>query len=211
VSNLEATPSYNFKNSAISLYSSYLHTRLDDDKYMDLVTLKPQFTHRFTKKGIGQFSLGYSKRMMLIDLSADEDRDSDIYSVSAGYNLSSEKNNGNINIIYEYAFDDTQGNNWAKNQHRIATGVLLPLKKDLNLLLSGEVAQHSYINEHTIYSKKRTDKIYIGLASLRWNIFDDVVDSAVISLSYNYNRYDSNIDIYDYNRNIVKLGLEYNF
>ncbi len=207
VSNLEVTPSYNFDNSALSLYSSFIHSRLNGNGYMDLATIKPQWSQRFSEKGIGQLSLGYSKREMLINLSTDEDRDSDIYSVSVGYNHISEDNLGNANIFYEYAVDDTKGKNWVKNQHRIATGLLIPLENKLKLLISGEAALHSYENEHSIYSKKRTDRVYIGLASLRW----DVYESSVINLSYNYSRYDSNIDIYDYYRNIVKLGLEYNF
>lgn len=54
---------------------------------------------------------------------------------------------------------------------------------------------------------ERSDRIYYGSTGIRW----EILKGLKLNLQYAHSRADSNIDVYEYRRNVVQLGVEYAF
>ena len=140
----------------------------------------------------------------------DEDRDGDVFNASAGYIRLFKEGRGAFNIIYEYSNDDTDGKNWANTGNRFIVSCLIPdLIKRTNLVLSGDIflQEYKYKNTHPEFDKKRKDETYTVSAT----VIAEIVKALYLNLQYSYIRADSNISVYDYDRNIYTMGFEYRF
>jgi hypothetical protein len=73
--------------------------------------------------------------------------------------------------------------------------------------LGGEVYLQNYRNVHTFYGVKREDKTYTAMAGFTWDFHKYVT----LNAQYNYIRADSNIDLYDYDRHLCTVGVEFKF
>lgn len=209
-------PGYNFKGGAVTLPLNYNHVWLNELQYMHTSTIKPTLTVMLFPDLIGQFSLGYGKREMLqAGSDPDEDRDANIYDASAGYIYPFWDGKAMFNFKFEISKEGTDGKNWASTGNRMNLGLLLPVKDNVKLLLSGDVLAQKYKNYHTIFNSpgfpsdptRRFDRIYSGSAGLLWEISGNLR----VNLQYSYTRADSNFAIYDYSRNAYSTSLEYSF
>jgi hypothetical protein len=112
-----------------------------------------------------------------------------------------------FNLKYEFSKEDTKGKNWINNGNRINTGLLIPMSDRVKLIMSGDLFMQDYKNTHTIFGKKRQDVIYTGSGTLMF----EILRGLNVLLQYTHATADSNIAIYDYNRNIYTAGFEYRF
>ncbi|MBI5748219.1 MAG: DUF2860 family protein [Nitrospinae bacterium] len=120
------------------------------------------------------------------------------------------ENKGFINGRYEYNREDVKGKNWKYSGNRFGLSLLSPLTlitQNLTLNLGGEAYSQNFDNTHTVFLKKRGDTTYTFNTMLTYNIYDDVD----IQLQYVDIRGVSNISVYDYNKNMVTIGLEGRF
>ena len=62
-------------------------------------------------------------------------------------------------------------------------------------------------NRHTVFEVKRKDDIYQGSIGVTWESFKNMD----LVLQCNTTRADSNIAIYDYERDVYSAGIEYRF
>lgn len=206
---VSVAPSYAFNKGALSFPLSYSHIWLDQQEYLSLLSFRPMLQFALKPGHIIQATAGVSRQDMKKDsIDPDESRDADIYTASAGYIHPFNDNRNLFNLIYEFTKQDTEGRNWENNGHRISAGLLLPFfRNDLNLILSGDALLQDYDNIHTIFDKKRKDRIYTGSANLRWEMNKKIS----MNLQYSHTTADSNIRNYDYKRNIVTAGMELRF
>jgi len=206
---LTVVPGLNIGNSAISLPLSYAHVWLSGNNYMGFFTANPTIQIAVDANNIIQFSGGYDGREMIEDpIDGDENRDGNIFILSAGYSRLFKGGKGIFSLVYEYTNDDTDGKNWANVGNRASMSILVPeLIRRTDLILSGDVFVQDYKNTHTIFGVKRKDKSYTASATFLITL----VKGLYLNLQYTYNRDDSNIAIYDYNRNIYTTGFEYRF
>jgi tetratricopeptide (TPR) repeat protein len=206
---VSVVPGYTFKNSVLSFPLSFAYLWVSGDPYMSLLTMKPTLQVAITPNQIGQFTVGYDKRELIEGaLDRDEDRDGDVFNASAGYIRLFREGKGTFNIIYEYSHDDTDGKNWANTGNRfIVSGLIPDLVKKTNLILSGDIFLQEYDNTHTVFEKKRKDETYTVSAT----VIAEIVKALYLNLQYSYIRADSNISVYDYDRNIYTMGFEYRF
>ncbi len=206
---ISVNPGINIKNGSIFLPVSYSHIWVHEREYMSLISVKPGVQFAFLPQHIARFSIGYDKRELLkAPIDSDEDRDANIFNASTGYIHPFSGGKGLFNLIYEFSYDNSDGKNWDNIGNRITAGLLLPsliLKTDF--ILSGEVFLQNYKNNHTVFDKKRKDKNY----TLSINLVRELVRGLFLNLQYSYTRADSNIAIYDYDRNIYTAGVEYRF
>lgn len=206
---LSLVPSYSFNNGTLSFPLTYSHLWLRQQQYLGLLTFKPALQLMVAPGHIIQASAGYSKQEMIQpSLDPDEDRDSAIYTASAGYIHPFNQGRNLFNLIYEFSKQDTDGRNWENIGHRVSTGLILPFfRNDLNLILSGDAFFQDFDNVSTVFNLKRHDRVYTGSANLRWEI------NKMVSMNFQYSHTmaDSNITVYDYKRNMVTVGMELQF
>jgi len=219
LSTITLTPGLNIKNGFITLPLSYSHMWLNEREYMSLFSLNPAVSIQFIPGHILQLSAGYGKREMLKYIKGadpDEDRDSNQYSISAGY-FYPFKEKGVFYSKYEYLIDDTQGRNWNSYSHRVSAGVVYPVTEKLSFQLAGDYTWQNYKNINTYSGRgvrgfpetptKRKDRIY----SLITGIIFEASKTVKINGSYYHFREDSNFPIYDYKRNIYTVELNFSF
>lgn len=89
-------------------------------------------------------------------------------------------------------------------QLKTKVGISLKLFWGLDLSLTGRYYEQDYDNRDSFYGVKREDKKYKGSASLSRRIFYDWLS---IVGDFSYTKNDSNIDDYEYERNVATLSL----
>lgn len=206
---LSVNPGINIKNGSIFSPVSYSHIWVHERQYMSLISVKPGIQFAFLPQHIARFSIGYDKRELLeASIDKDEDRDANIFNSTIGYIHPFSAGKGLFNLLYEFSYDNSDGKNWDNIGNRFTAGLLLPeliLKTDF--ILSGEFFLQNYKNNHTVFNKKRRDKNY----TFSLNLVRELVRGLFLNLQYSYTRADSNIAIYDYDRNIYTAGVEFRF
>ena len=205
---ITVSPGYMFRNGAVTLPVLFSYIWLHEREYESVFSAKPTLSVMLRPGHIGQLSAGYARREMLQpELDPDENRDGDIYSAAAGYIHPFSGDKGVISLRYEFSRDITEGKNWDNTGNRIDLGLLLPLAEEIRLALAGEAYLQDYKDTHSVFGVKRRDRTYFGSAGIIW----DVIKSVSLNIQYSHTRADSNIAIYEYDRNIYTGGIEYRF
>jgi tetratricopeptide (TPR) repeat protein len=214
INSLTLVPGYAFGNSALSLPVNYSHVLLKEEKYQQLFSARPTWSWQVAPQHILQGALSYSRRDMLNDpFVAEEERDSNIFSASAGHIFSYGKLGGMAALRYDFSFDDAQGSNWKNRGHRFALNGVVPLAETLKLNLSGEVSRQDYLNINSILlgsnsaAVKRDDTIWFGTVGLSWNVWRNIT----LNAQYAHTTAKSNIPVYGYSRNTFSTGVEFGF
>jgi len=206
---LSVTPGVNIKNGSLSFPVSYAYILVHERGYMGLFTARPTVQIAIQPEHIAQFSIGYDKRDLFDSpIDDDENRDGGIFNLSAGYIHPYKEGKGIFSLLYEYSNDDTEGKNWANVGNRFSLSLLIPeLTRRINLILSGDIFLQDYKNTNTVFDKDREDKTYTASAT----VLLQILQGLNLNLQYTYVRADSNIAVYDYDRNIYTAGFEYRF
>jgi tetratricopeptide (TPR) repeat protein len=211
INSLTLIPGYSLGSSALTLPVNYSHVLLKEEKYQQLVSVRPTWSWLAAPQHILQGALGYSKREMLFDpLTRDEDRDASVYSASAGYIYSYGSQGGMASLRYELSYDDTDGANWANRGHRISLNGSIPLAATVKLNLSGEVALLDYLYRNSVIpgsNVRRNDTTWFATAGVTWNLTPNIA----LSAQYAHTTAQSNIPVYDYSRNTFSTGVEFSF
>lgn len=221
-------PSFKIDNNAsASLAVGGSMNWVDDMDYLNSVSINPTYTRLISKDHTLQVYLSYDKREFLHDQDAGvEDRDADVYGLNVNWyyffdqeenvlvpfleqfeQSSFAQNRGYINLLYKVSQNEAEGRNWENLGNKAVATLLVPLLEKFKLRLSGQVEYEDYKNIHTVYSKERKDIKY-GFSSLLFYRFHEKAD---IQLLYVFRRDDSNIAIYDYDRNVVSIGIEFRY
>ena len=221
-------PNYNLKRGSITLLTGWNYTLVDNNKYLETLTLSPLYTFIINKTQFIQTSLRYqNKHYLKAPANSNEDRDGINYNggVSWFYLLSGNK--GFLNLKYEYDREDTVGTNWKYTGNKFGVSLLYPLSVplflkeaglpllrsiatgsgELNLNIGGEVYMQGFDNTHTSFKKKRDDKTYNINTMITYRVYEDMD----IKMQYVYIQADSNISVYTYNKNMATIGMEYRF
>lgn len=208
VQNIALMPGYMFRQGTASLPLAFAYVWLHEKEYMRLISARPTLNISLTPSQTVQIALGYAGRKMLqAPLDMEEDRDADIYSGSLGYIRSIAEDKGLLNLRYEYSRDVTKGKNWNNTGNKLNAGLLVPLADKVKFALAFEAFYQDYKHTHTFFYLKRKDRTYTGTGTLLWNMNN----SLSLNLQYSHTTADSNIIIYDYDRNIYTVGIEYSF
>jgi len=204
-------PNYNRTGGSISLFTSYNLTRVDNLDYLKTLTLSPTYTFFISKTQFATLSAKYQdKKYVKAPTSADEDREGSDTNIGISWFYLIFENEGFINGRYEYNREDVKGKNWKYSGNRFGLSLLSPLPlitQNLTLNLGGEAYSQDFDNTHTIFLKKREDKTYTFNTMISYKVHDDIA----LQLQYIYIRDVSNISVYDYNKNMVTIGVEGRF
>lgn len=204
-------PNYNLRGGSISLLTSYNLTRVDNLDYLKTLTLSPTYTFFISKTQFATGSLKYQdKKYVKAPATADEDREGGDTNIGISWFYLLFENKGFANLRYEYNRETPKGKNWQYSGNRIGLSVLYPLPlddKSLTLNLGGEAYSQNFDNTHTVFLKKREDTTYNLNTMLTYKIYNDID----VQLQYVYIKGVSNIAVYDYNKNMVTIGVEGRF
>lgn len=201
-------PALYFTNATFGVPVGYNRTIVGDKDYLSTISVNPLINFRLGTSQMGQLSGKYqNKNFLRSPIIADENRDSNEYGAGAAWYLFFAKNEGFFSLRYDFNFDDTKGNNWEYLGHKGSATLLVPIFEKLKASVIGEAFLQDFENTHTIYNIKREDKVYTVSTMLAYNFYK----SAELQLSYTYIKDNSNITVYDYDRNIYSAGLEVKF
>ncbi len=208
VPTISLTPGYTFPKGVITLPFSYSYVWLGGDPYQSVALTKPTMSFMFFPDHAGLFSAGYARREMYKTPSdPNENREGNVFLLSAGYLHPFSQRTGILSVIYEFSRDVTKGRNWDNRGSRINASLLLPLIRRVKLTLSGEAFWQDYIHTHTSFGIERKDRTYTGSTGFILELFKGLD----LNLQYSHTNAHSNIPIYDYRRNVYTAGIEYKF
>ena len=206
-------PGYNFGSWSLNLLSGYDHTLLKEDgtfkRYLGHLRLGPLLRVQPNSVHLLELFVGYDENEFFREpLREEEDRDSDGLATFVNW-VWAFKRDALFNARYEYIDANTDGIWWENDTYRFAAGLTLPIIDRIKLQLSGQAIFQEYRNNHLLLNneKPRDDDIYQGTAGLTWEFFDGFT----LVGQYSHTRADSNIAIYDYDRDLVTVGVEYRY
>jgi tetratricopeptide (TPR) repeat protein len=225
---ISAVPGYNFSRFSLSIPVGLGYTSLQgqksndftgdinwfsDTRYMRYANVNPTLRIMLSQSMLGEAYFGYmDKRYYHSELhpapiDPAEDRDGKVMSASLAWMYFFKEGKGVISLRYTYADDKTDGDNWANRENRFGVSFLCPIKGALKAQVTGDAAFVDYKYTHTVFDAKRRDEIYTGTLGLIYELFKNTD----IIAQYTYIRDKSNIEIYDYKREVFMLGFEYRY
>ena len=110
-----------------------------------------------------------------------------------------------IKAGYFYDKEITRGDNWDYSGNKFITGFQYTLPKDIRLNLDYEYKQYRYKNTNIFFDEKRRD-LERAVSAV---ISKDIGKGWSVSLEYLRRRNSSNIDLYDYRKNLYSMGLSW--
>jgi len=207
---ISVTPGYDFGGFSLNLAATYTYVLLrnpDYDGYLGYLNVGPLLRKPLGEDKILDFFFGYlNKNYFDAPLLDAENRDSNGLNPSLSFYWFF-RNGAFLNFRYEFVKEDTEGANWDYIGNRLSLSVSYPILEKVTLQLYGEYFDQDFRNTHTIFGVKRKDRVYTGSIGLIWEFYRNTN----LLLQYNYIRDDSNIPLYEYDRSLYTLGLEYRF
>lgn len=180
---------------------------LGDIRYMNSLGFKAQLGHDFNSFFTTSAGLKYEKKKF----DAVSQRDSNNISLFFDMNFRFKKNWFNL----EFTAENENASNNEFSYQKYIPGV--SIKRKLPFELTGSIYykyQFSrYDDPATLFNKDRKDQQHITGAGLEKKIWHSLRlnQSVIVNLNYQHTRSYSNIDLYEYNMNLLQLSLIYNF
>jgi tetratricopeptide (TPR) repeat protein len=200
------TPSYNFDRSTANLGLSYTNTLVHGREYLQSAAVSPGYNFMIGASNVGVLSMRFQKREFAqAPFSEFEDRDSTEFALGAGLFSFFSGDEGFVSLKYEVNREDADGGNWTYTGHKGSLSLLYPLGERLKLQGYAEAFSQDFKNTNTFFSTKRKDMIYSQSVLFSYEFYK----KAEFVVQYTHVRDDSNIAIYDYNRNIISAGVEF--
>ena len=183
----------------------YQHTLLDNVRYLErhsgilnldfteAPNLLTRLTYRGQKKDFHNQSL----------LTTADDRDAFNHRAGLTQYLFFWEKTRYIHGGYFFDQDDAEGSNWDYEGHLVSAGFFTPLIYGVRLRLKSEYYWQNFDNTHTTFLRKRRDTEWTQHVSLD----RDFGKYLNLSAYYVHQNHDSNLDVFEYGRNIVFLSI----
>ena len=173
---------------------------LNGQTYMRRHGFKPEMVFEINEKLSFRMTYSYS----IIDHVQDNDRDGDLidYSIDTYYVIPDKKIVLFGGWDYEVNLLSHPDQDFGQSEVRLGLSVSLPW--ELNLNLSGKYNQRRYKNIDSLFSEKRRDHKYSATVSVSRQL---IYPWLSLIGEYGFSRNDSNIFIYEYDKQVVTLSL----
>ncbi len=149
-----------------------------------------------------------------VDVPPQEVRDGTNYMVGGTHFFRFEQDRHYIKLGYQYDVDDTDGANWDYYGNRFLVGGQYTLPwGDIRLRYDLDVHLRNYRNKNSLFpvtapnTTRRRDQEILNLVS----IAKDLSESFTVSLDFLFDDNISNLDVYNYTRNVFSLSLTWRF
>lgn len=205
---LSVIPGYAMMDSMLNLLLSYNYTSVDNSDYLYTGEISPGYTFTLVPGQMAQLAFRYQyKEFIKPPYAKTEDRDSQEYAASMGWFWFFAGNKGFVNLKYELNKEDTDGINWSYTGNKGDLNIIVPLTTAVKFNVYGEAYYQEFDHTNTYFLKPRQDITYTGSAMLSYKFFKNLEAQA----QYTYTSADSNIAIYDYDKNVTSVGIEIRF
>jgi len=205
------TPSYRFAKGTLWLPCRFNYTDLDSNKYWTSFTLNPTYLHMVTP------TIGLEAAVKLVrnyywwlQPFPQEDRSSRNIGGSLGMYYFIKNQQGFVQTRFSYEYYGAAGSNWRASIYGLLLNVLYPITESLRINPSLELISQPFDHQWfdgVNYLAKRHDKIMVAGLQILYKFYKNFD----LNLHYYYIRDDSNIPLYDYDRSITGLLVEYRF
>jgi predicted negative regulator of RcsB-dependent stress response/predicted porin len=228
-----ASPGYNFGRFAVNLNASYTNVLLRTDpnppptgdtspgykRYLDYTSIGPAIRAMVNQNNIVEFFAGYDKKNFHNQSPTGPDgvRDSVGPRVYVSW-IWLFRENSFLNLRYDYSRENTDGRNWKNKGDRLTANVSFPvLPKEaakrvgpVTMQLTGSLFLQNYANEvkfSNVITETRKDKVYTGSVGLTWKFWKH----ASLIAQYTRTESNSNVSLYEYNRDQYQAGFEFRY
>ena len=206
-------PAYTWSNSRFWMPFAFNYSDVGYTKYSTSYTLAPTYLYMFSPSVGLEMGLRLARRYYWFPLGFPQDDRSGRWltgTMAAYYFIKNQQ--GYLQARFTYERDWTGGRNWDSYAYRFSLAVLYPVTKSLKFKGTADLIVQPYDNfwfngNPFVTNPKRDDLIFIGGVEVTQKIYKGLEFNA----HYYYVRDDSNINIYDYSRNIVGVTLGYRY
>ena len=197
------------------LQIAYDFITLGGDTFVHFPTFQPFFTLVENAGNLTTFQFRTQLKEFDEDgVPDDEVRDATNYMVGLTHFFRFAEDRHYIKVGYQYDFDDAEGDNWVYSGFRFLVGGQYTLPwGDIRLRYNLDFHLRDYENKHSLLpvtapnTTRRDDKELLHLVSIAKDLSEDFT----VSLDFLFDDNISNLDVFDYDRNVVSLSLTWRF
>ena len=169
-------------------------------------TIRPTFILMENKRNLSVFQYAFQiKEFREKPLFPEDNRDAINHEAGVIHFLRFNDAKHHIKAGYFYDREITEGDNWDYSGNKLVTGFQYTFPKDIRLTADYEYKMIRYKNNNIYFDKKREDTE----RSLNTVVSKDIGKGWSVSLEYLRRRNSSNIDLYDYRKNLYSVGLSW--
>ncbi|ETW95084.1 MAG: hypothetical protein ETSY1_32145 [Candidatus Entotheonella factor] len=198
---------------------NYNVTLLDFDYFSDGLTLQPSLVFRQTDALFAELLTSLNLTRYDDNIAASEDpdvrgRDGYVIRVGLRQTMQFNQNKSSVSLGYQYEGSRNDGTDWEYDSHNLTLGLYTPLWWEIILYLDGAYHYRDYLHVNSYDQdtlgvltaadqRERLDNRFVGSVALvrRMGSF------LTLSFSYVYTRNRSNLDFFDYRRNVMSVQL----
>jgi len=213
INSLSLFPGYNFGRVALNLPIHYNHVIVRQpswDPYVESFNSGPLLRVVAARKHLVEAYGAYHQDDYKFEpLAPEEDRTSQGFRGYLSW-IYTYTRNGFFNLRYDYYDFNANGDHWDRVGNRVSANLIHPITPKLRLMASGEGYFENFTNERVFAPSpgtQRSDSIYRYSLGLSWNFWREMS----LVPQYFHTKANSNINLYDYDRNIYSVGIEYRF
>lgn len=230
--NFSVSPGYNFGRCALNLNLNYTNVilRTDSDvtpalnsspgykRYLAYVSVGPAFKFFANQNNIVEIFAGYDLKKYYSQkvTTPDAVRDSEGARVYMSW-IWLFREEAFLNLRYDFTTEAADGSQWTNKGHRLTANVSLPLLPaekakrvgPVTLQLASSAFFQNFANP-AVYgpvTDTRRDKVYTGSVGLAWRC----CKYASVIAQYTRTQNNSNLSIFEYDRNQYAAGLEFRY
>lgn len=186
----------------------YTHGLLGQASYLEGHGLGATFSLVEGRRYLTQLRYRFQNRDFHFEISRPPfNRDSDNHAMGLTQFIFSADRARYLRLGYTFDVDQARGSNWDYLGHRLLLGLQSPLGRGVRVQAEAEYYPQSYSHPSTAFHKRRQDKEYTVSVGVEWEL------KKGLALSFRYLRrnHDSNIVLYDYERDVYSLGFALGF
>jgi tetratricopeptide (TPR) repeat protein len=226
------SPGYNFGRFSLNLNVNYTNVLLRTDpdimpaadsspgykRYLDYTSIGPALRVLLNQNNIIELFAGYDKKEYYNQKISTPDANRD--SVGPRTYLSwiwLFRESSFLNLRYDYNRESADGRQWTNDGNRLTANVSFPAISEerakrigpITMQLTGSAFFQDYDYEcnYGVVTRSRQDSIYTGSAALTWRFWK----YASLIAQYTRTENNSNVPIYEYNRDQCSAGFEFRY
>jgi hypothetical protein len=195
----------------------YDYGRLDDRNYYNRYAVVPNGTVAWNGMHVSQATLGLSAKDYMHEktlITTSDSRDAFNYLLGLTHFIQFDGGRHYLKVGYQFDYEAAEGSNWSYLGNRLLAGVGLALPWEFKLRYDFDAHFRDYRNPHTYLpvgittpTTKRRDIDMNHLVSL----YRELPGNVTIALEYLRNVDESNLEVYDYVRNVVTVNVSWRY
>ena len=226
---LSLSPGYNFGRFAVNLNASYTNVLLRTDSdlvpaadsspgykhYLDYASLGPALRYFVNPTNILEVFVGYDIKDYSNQKIATPEANRDATGLREYLSwIRLFREDSFLNLRYDHTRDNADGRQWSNSGHRLTANVSLPILPQatakrhgpLTLQVTGSAFFQDYDNaiDFGAGPQERKDRVYTGSAGFAWRFWKH----ASLIAQYTRTQNNSNVSIFEYNRDQYAAGVE---